>query len=278
MYGSFLIHLLHLKKYSYNNPLEPNFKKSPTDLLITSSLTPFLFLYINASLLREKEVMISAIQDPNFNRDLPHLFIRSFVNAESFPFFIPRRCFMEVSLPRTIHRNDISTSRYNAERTLCHPFETRLAGETAGGTWRKKREKKKKLSAPTELPMIQGTLFLRQRLFIIRQRFENVSARVVPSIILNTRGARVRNAWTRGVPCPGTKHWFIDAFIRGERGANKSAGAYYFRKSIDRERGRLVENGFRKFIFQFFSCFFLSLSRRAKTRAAKMISDRANRK
>lgn len=33
-----------------------------------------------------------------------------------------------------------------------------------------------------------------------------------------------------------------------------------FEKSIDRERGRLVGNGFRKFIFQFFSWFFFSLS------------------
>lgn len=156
---SWYICYIHLKKYSNNNPLEPNFKKSPTDLFITSSLTPFLFLDINVSLLREKEVMISAIQDPNFNRDLPHLFIRSFVNAEFFPFFIPRRCFMEVSLPRTIHRNDISTSRYNAERTLCHPFETRLAGETAGGTWRKKRGKKKKVISPHRITNDPGDPF-----------------------------------------------------------------------------------------------------------------------
>ena len=87
---------------------------------------------------------------------------------------------MQVSLlpPRTIHRNDISTSRYNAERTLCHPFETRLAGEWTGrGSVEKKRRRKKKkgkkkLSAPTELPMIQGGPFSFDNGYLL---FDNVS-------------------------------------------------------------------------------------------------------
>ena len=179
---------------------------------------------------------------------------------------------MQVSLlpPRTIHRNDISTSRYNAERTLCHPFETRLAGEwtdrgsvekKGGG---KKKKRKKKVISPHRITNDPGgTLLLRQRLFIIRQRFENVSARVVPSIILNTRAehACTRNAWTRGTaPCPGTKHWFIDAFIRGERGANKSAGAYYFRK-VNRSRAWPIGGEWIPQIYfpVFFVIFFLSL-------------------
>lgn len=141
--------------------------------------------------------------------------------------------------------------------------------ERAGGAWKKKgggkKKRKKKVISPHRITNDPGgTLLLRQRLFIIRQRFENVSARVVPSIILNTRAehACTRNAWTRGTaPCPGTKHWFIDAFIRGERGANKSAGAYYFRK-VNRSRAWPIGGEWIPQIYfpVFFVIFFLSLS------------------
>lgn len=198
---------------------------------------------------------------------------------------------MQVSLlpPRTIHRNDISTSRYNAERTLCHPFETRLAGEWTGrGSVEKKRRRKKKkekksYQPPPNYQWSRGdpspstTVIYHSTTF--RKRFR---ARHSLDYFKHTRGARVHEmrelAELRPVP-----EQSIDLSTRlfaGNAARINRRVHIIFEKSIDRERGRLVGNGFRKFIFQFFSWFFFSLSpsRRAKTRAAKMISDGANRK
>lgn len=88
----------------------------------------------------------------------------------SFSFFGARRRYpRQVALFRTIHRNDISTSRCNAGRTLCHPLKRGRSGRAG-------RDRVKKLSEPpTELPMMLETLFL-DAIHHSGDRFENVSA------------------------------------------------------------------------------------------------------